>query len=80
MPSPRVCSATPLVTEDAIGVLYLQANRERYRFDGEDMAFLGAFAKQLALALDRARMHQTERQQSGVSCADAPADSATIVS
>ncbi|MEM1250460.1 MAG: sigma 54-interacting transcriptional regulator, partial [Acidobacteriota bacterium] len=61
----RVCSATPLVTEDAIGVLYLQANRERYRFDGEDMAFLGAFAKQLALALDRARMHQTERQQSG---------------
>jgi diguanylate cyclase (GGDEF)-like protein len=56
--------ALPLLAgETCLGVLYLAGSAAATSFDATDLVFLEALATQVALALDRARLTERQRQQ-----------------
>jgi diguanylate cyclase (GGDEF)-like protein len=56
--------ALPLLAEErCLGVLYLAGSAAATSFDATDLVFLEAIASQVALALDRARLTELQRQQ-----------------
>jgi diguanylate cyclase (GGDEF)-like protein len=56
--------ALPLLADErCLGVLYLAGSAAATSFDATDLVFLEALASQLALALDRARLTELQRQQ-----------------
>jgi transcriptional regulator with GAF, ATPase, and Fis domain len=52
-----------LAGEDCLGVLYLAGHVRTTSFDSSDLVFLEALATQVALALDRARLTEQQRQR-----------------
>jgi hydrogenase-4 transcriptional activator len=52
-----------LAGEDCLGVLYLAGHVRSTSFDASDLVFLEALATQVALALDRARLTEHQRQR-----------------
>ena len=56
--------AIPLLAgDDCLGVLYLAGHVRTTSFDSSDLVFLEALATQVALALDRARLTDQQRQR-----------------
>ncbi|MET0551717.1 MAG: sigma 54-interacting transcriptional regulator, partial [Vicinamibacteria bacterium] len=56
--------ALPLLADErCLGVLYLAGSAAATSFDATDLVFLEALASQVALALDRARLTELQRQQ-----------------
>ncbi len=55
--------AVPLIADaTSLGALYLDGKGERLALDGADFEFLEALARQLAMALDRARLSRIEKE------------------
>jgi diguanylate cyclase (GGDEF)-like protein len=60
----RLDLAIPLLAGDAsLGVLYLSGRVRATSFDSSDLVFLEALATQVALALDRARLTESQRKR-----------------
>lgn len=59
-----LCYAIPLVaSDDCVGCLYLDGSEDTLPLERSDLIFLRAFASQLAVALDRARLAELERNR-----------------
>jgi hydrogenase-4 transcriptional activator len=63
-PEPTLAFAVPLLLahDEVLGVLYLTGRASSMSLDSSDLVFLEALATQVALAMDRARLTERQRQ------------------